>query len=137
MFYKYDKKDKIKFICLKSFIFISIIGMAFLAITKSNIVLSTVEDYIRVGVGFAGVIFVVVLAFLNRLKSLFKIKSIGFTIIGFILFFLKQAIESMSLSFILISIPLLIDDLIINNYFKYLNMTKYFESYKFVGAHNE
>lgn len=137
MFYKYDATDKRYFIYLKSFVFMLVLEMAFLAITKSNIALPTIENKISFGIGITGVGFVVVLAYLNRLKSLFKIRSVGFIVVAFILFFLKQAIEAMSLSFILISIPLLIDDLIINNYFKYLNMTKYFESYKFVGAHNE
>ncbi len=137
MFYKYDATDKRYFIYLKSFVFLLVLEMAFLAITKSNIALPTFENKLSFGIGIIGVIFVVVLAYLNRLKSLFKIKSVGFVTIAFILFFLKQAIEAMSLSFILISIPLLIDDLIINNYFKYLNMTKYFESYKYIGAHHD
>src|SRR5690554_422682 len=137
MFLVYNGKDKAKFVILKLFIFISIILMGYLAFNKLDLELPTLSSKLELGLGILGIGFVVLLAFLNRLKHLFKFKSIGFIVIAFILYFLRMVIDSLSLSIALVAIPLLIDDLIIDNYFKYLNMTKYFEHYKFVGAHNE
>lgn len=137
MFLVYNGKDKAKFVILKLFIFISIILMGYLAFNKLELELPTLSSKLELGFGILGIVFVILLAFLNRLKHLFKFKSIGFIVIAFILYFLRMVIDSLSLSFALVAIPLLIDDLIIDNYFKYLNMTKYFEHYKFVGAHNE
>ena len=137
MFLVYDKKDKAKFIILKASVLFAIIGFAYLAIKKSDITFPTLESKLNFSLGLLGIAFVVGLAFFNRLKSLFRFKSFGFVFIGFILYFLKAVIEPLSLSFLLISIPLIIDDLVITNYFTYLNMNKYFEKYKFVGAHNE
>lgn len=137
MFLIYSGKDKAKFIILKLFIFISIILMGFLAFNKLELELPTLSSKLELGFGILGIGFVILLAFLNRLKHLFKFKLVGFIVIAFILYFLRMVIDSLSLSFALVAIPLLIDDLIIDNYFKYINMTKYFEYYKFVGAHNE
>ena len=137
MFLVYSGKDKAKFVILKLFIFISIILMGYLAFNKLELELPTLSSKLELGFGILGIGFVVLLAFLNRLKHLFKFKSVGFIVIAFILYFLRMVIDSLSLSFALVSIPLLIDDLIIDNYFKYVNMTKYFDYYKFVGAHNE
>lgn len=136
MFLIYSGKDKAKFVILKLFIFISIILMGYLAFNKLDLEF-TLREKNEVMLGFIGIGFVIILAFLNRLKHLFKFKSVGFVIIAFILYFLRMIIDSLSLTFMLVAIPLLIDDLIIENYFKWLNMSKYFEHYKFIGAHHE
>lgn len=120
MFLIYDARDKTRYILLKAVIFamIAVIG---LLVSKNNV----------------GIPIIILLAYSNRLKPLFKIKSIGFAVIAFGLYFLREAIEPLSLSLLLVSIPLLIDDLVVENYFRYLNMTKYFEKYKYVGAHHD
>lgn len=137
MFLIYSLKDKTKFIVLKSAVFISIVLMGYLAFNKLELELPSLTSKIELGFGLIGIAFVVLLGFLNRLKHLFKFKSVGFIVIAFILYFLRMVIDSLSLSFALVAIPLLIDDLVIDNYFKYINMTRYFEHYKFIGAHHE
>lgn len=137
MFLIYNSKDKAKFVILKMFIFIMIFMMGYLAFKKLDLELPSLKSKMELGAGFIMIGLVILLAYLNRLRSLFKFKSVGFIVIAFMLYFLKIVIDSLSLSFLLISIPLLIDDLVIENYFKYINMTRYFEHYKFVGAHNE
>jgi hypothetical protein len=137
MFLAYDKKDKTKFVLLKLAIFISIILMGILAFEGAKLELPSLSEKLSFGVGVIAIVTVVIIAFLNRLKSLFKFKSASFVLIAVILYGLRTVIEPLSFAFLLISIPLLIDDLIIDNYFKYLNVKKYFDVYKFIGAHHE
>jgi len=137
MFLAYDKKDKTKFVLLKLAIFISIILMGILAFEGAKLELPSLSEKLSFGVGVIAIVTVVIIAFLNRLKSLFKFKSASFVLIAIILYGLRTVIEPLSFAFLLISIPLLIDDLIIDNYFKYLNVKKYFDHYKFIGAHHE
>lgn len=135
MFLKYDKKDKIKFLVLKGSILLAIILMGVLSAKITEINLPTTEEKLSFGFGLLGIVFIVIMAILNRIKALFKFKSITFVIVGLILYLLKSVIEPLSISLLLISIPLIIDDLLINNYFLYLNMNKYYDVYKFVGGH--
>lgn len=137
MFLAYDKKDKTKFVLLKLAIFISIILMGILAFEGAKLELPSLSEKLSFGIGVLAIVSVVVFAFLNRLKNLFKFKSASFVLIAIILYGLRTVIEPLSFAFLLISIPLLIDDLIIDNYFKYLNVKKYFDVYKFIGAHHE
>lgn len=137
MFLAYDKKDKTKFVLLKLAIFVLIILMGVLAFEGAKLELPSLSEKLSFGIGVIAILFVVVFAFLNRLKNLFKFKSASFVLIAIILYGLRTVIEPLSFAFLLISIPLLIDDLIIDNYFKYLNVKKYFDVYKYVGAHHE
>lgn len=135
MFLKYDKKDKIKFLVLKGSILLAIILMGVLSAKITEINLPTTEEKLSFSFGLLGIVFIVIMAILNRIKVLFKFKSVTFVIVGLILYLLKSVIEPLSISLLLISIPLIIDDLLINNYFLYLNMNKYYDVYKFVGGH--
>lgn len=135
MFLKYDKKDKIKFLVLKGSILLAIILMGVLVAEITEINLPTTEEKLSFSFGLLGIVFIVIMAILNRIKVLFKFKSVTFVIVGLILYLLKSVIEPLSISLLLISIPLIIDDLLINNYFLYLNMNKYYDVYKFVGGH--
>ena len=137
MFLAYDKKDKTKFILFKLAVFVLIILMGILAFEGAKLELPSLSEKLSFGVGVIAIIFVVVFAFINRLKNLFKFKSASFVLIAVILYGLRTVIEPLSFAFLLISIPLVIDDLIIDNYFKYLNVKKYFDVYKFIGAHHE
>lgn len=137
MFLAYDKKDKTKFILFKLAVFILIILMGILAFEGAKLELPSLSEKLSFGFGVIAILFVVVFAFINRLKNLFKFKSASFVLIAIILYGLRTVIEPLSFAFLLISIPLLIDDLIIDNYFKYLNVKKYFDVYKFIGAHHE
>lgn len=137
MFLAYDKKDKTKFILFKLGVFVAIVLMGVLAFKGAKLELPSLSEKLSFGIGVMAITAVVVFAFLNRLKSLFKFKSLSFVLIAVILYGLRAVIEPLSFAFLLISIPLLIDDLIIDNYFKYLNVKKYFDVYKYVGAHHD
>ena len=130
MFIHYQKKDKRKFLILKSLVFIGIILMALLSLRVSNLKLPTLEDKLSFGIGMIIIVLVVVLAFLNRIKAIFKIKSLGFLLTFIVLLLFPKIIDTLVVGVGLISIPLLLDDLVINNYFKYINITKYWNIYK-------
>lgn len=125
MFLKYDKKDKKKFILAKLFIFIAIISMGLLASHMAKLSLPTIEAKMSWSVGIMLIAIVGSFAFLNRIKMIFRVKSIGFIITFIILVLLKVGIDALIWSVGLISIPLLIDDIFIVNYFKYLDVVKY------------
>ena len=137
MFLAYDKKDKTKFVLFKMAVFIAIVLRGVLAFIGLKLELPSLTEKLSFGIGVIVINAVIVLAFFNRLKSLFKFKSLSFVLIAIILYGLRAVIEPLSFAFLLISIPLLIDDLIIDNYFNYLNVKKYFDVYKFVGAHHD
>lgn len=125
MFIKYDKTDKIKFIVAKVIIFILIILAALLAMHLAKVDLPKATQKVSWGFGLTLIAFIVVLAYLNRLKMLFKIKSIGFLVAFVILSLLRVGIDALVWGTGLVAIPLLIDDIFVVSYFKYLDITKY------------
>lgn len=134
MFLSYDKKDKRKFIFSKLFIFILIGMMGYLATHFSKIELPELKHQLSFSLGWILIVIVVILALFNRLQSLFKIRSIGFLFVFLILLFFRYTIDTLVITIGLITIPLLIDDVVINPYFKYINMNKYWEKYKYIGS---
>lgn len=106
--------------------------MARLAIQNLKIHLFNTED--TFSFYFMAVIIITAIALFNRIKLLFKIRSIAFVVIFLILYSLQSHIEVFTTTLGLISIPLLVDDFIVNNYFKFLNTTKYWDVYKDVVA---
>ncbi len=137
MFLTYQKKDKIKFLTLKILVLALIVGSLFLAVYLKKIELPTMESKLSFGMGFMIALVVVVLAVFNRIRVLFKIKAIGFVTIFLILLLLKETMDTLIITIGLVTIPLVIDDIIINPYFKYLNITKYWETYRYVGERTE
>lgn len=125
MFIKYDKTDKIKFIVAKVIIFILIILAALLAMHLAKVDLPKATQKVSWGFGLTLIAFIVALAYLNRLKMLFKIKSIGFLVAFVILSLLRVGIDALVWGTGLVSIPLLIDDIFVVSYFKYLDIKKY------------
>lgn len=125
MFIKFDKTDKIKFIIAKTIIFVMILLMGLLAMHFAKVDLPSAKEKISWGLGLTLIGVIVAFAYLNRLKSIFKIKSIGFLVAFVILLLLRVSIDALVWGVGLISIPLLIDDLVITNYFKYIYLTKY------------
>jgi hypothetical protein len=99
--------------------------MAILAAHLAKLSFPTIESQLQWGAGIILVIVIAVFAFLNRIKMLFKVKSIGFLITFIILLLLRVGIDALIYATGLISIPLLIDDIFIVNYFKYLDVVKY------------
>lgn len=133
MYLSYDKKDKRKFKLFKLTVFLLIILMGYLSTVFSKIELPSLKDQLNFGIGTILILIVVVLAIFNRLSILFKVKSVGFLIVFLILLFFRYHIDTLVITTGLITIPLLLDDLVINNYFKYLNVTKYWDVYKHIG----
>lgn len=125
MFIKYDKIDKIKFIVAKVIIFILIILAALLAMHLAKVDLPKATQKVSWGTGLTLIAFIVVLAYLNRLKMLFKIKSIGFLVAFVILSLLRVGIDALWYGTGLVAIPLLIDDVFVVSYFKVLDIKKY------------
>ena len=139
MFLKYDKKDKRKFIILNAIVLLGIIVMGYTAKVIANVELPTltVEEKFKAGLGFIIILIIVIMAMFNVISIVFKFKSLGFVIAALILFLLKNVIDLLFITTFLVSIPLLFNDLVVRNYFKYLNMTKYFETYKHLVKRNE
>lgn len=125
MFLKYSKMDKIKFILSKLIVFVLIIIMGLLAMHFAKVDLPSAKEKLSWGVGLILIMMIVAFAYLNRLKTLFKIKSVGFLISFVILLLMRVGIDALVWGTGLVAIPLLVDDVIINNYFKYLDLTKY------------
>lgn len=125
MFLKYSKRDKIKFILSKLIVFVLIIIMGLLAMHFAKVDLPSAKEKLSWGVGLILIMMIVAFAYLNRLKTLFKIKSVGFLISFVILLLMRVGIDALVWGTGLVAIPLLVDDIIINNYFKYLDLTKY------------
>lgn len=113
MFYKFDSKHKRLYVLSKLFVFIAIVIMGVIAVKASGLELPTVEEQIKFGGGIVLVLVVVLMAMLNRLKTLFKIKSVGFILTFLILLSFSYTIDTLIWSIGLISIPLLVDDIII------------------------
>lgn len=136
MFLKYDKKDKKIFIILHGLVLIGIIIAGIVSIQLNDLTIYTVEERFKIGTGVIIVSVIVALASLNVIKNIFKFKSLFFVITALILFLLKNVIDLLFMIFFTVSIPLLFNDLVVQNYFNYLNMTKYFDAYKFMNKVN-
>lgn len=130
MFLHYDKKDKKKYLLSKLSIFILIVLMGMWAAHITKLKLPSLEEKLSWSIGLIIVIVIIVLAFINRIKLLFKFKSVGFLISFIVFLLLSVAIETLVWALGLITIPLLIDDIILSNYFSYLNHKKYWYIYK-------
>lgn len=113
MFYKFDSKHKGLYILSKLIILLTIVLMGVIAIKLSGLELPTISEQMKFAGGIVLVLGVVLMALLNRIKTLFKIKSLGFVLIFLILLAFSYTIETLIWSIGLISIPLLIDDIII------------------------
>lgn len=124
IFAKMSSRHKALYIVSKASVGLALGAMIPISLSAANVALPTVEMQISVGVGFVGVIAVFILAMLNRISALFKIKSMGFLVIFVIMLALKSSIDILVWSLGLMSIPLLIDDAIItpiwnNIWYKY------------------
>ena len=125
MFPLYDKKDKRDFIILKGIVFLGLALAMLAAAHFGNIDLPSIEEKFSFGIGAVLLIMIFVLAIMNRLKALFKVKSVGFVVIFLTLLCLSVAMDVLLWGFGLVSIPLLFDDLFVSTYFKYLDIKKY------------
>lgn len=134
MWLKYSKKDKIKFLTIKFVILLLIIGSFILAADVHKLELP--ENVNKLG-WYGGIITLIILlaaVLLNRIKILFRIRSLGFLILFGVLKLLEQNIEVAVTALGYVVIVLLIDDIVVNGYFYILNVNKYWEYYKDVIA---
>lgn len=121
MWMKYTNKEKRQFIFAKMFVFVSIILMCILAGYITKVKLPNLESKISFGVGIIIIGIVGLIATLNRLKMIFKVKSVGFIFAFVVLLLLKGTIDFLIWSIGLVMIPLIIDDTVFKLYFKYLD----------------
>lgn len=133
MWLHYDKKYKTRYILFKGLILMGIILALVGAYFKTGLKLPSLEHKLSFGFGFILLVVVGAMAFFNRIKLLFKVRSIGFLILFIMLLLLSVAMETLLWSLGLVSIPLIIDDLIVETYFKYVNITYYWDKWKYIS----
>lgn len=129
MFLRYDKKDKRKYLIFKGIVLAGIIGSFFIAGAISKMKPPSIDEKMKVDIGWIIIGIVVFMGFINYLKVFIKFKSLGFILVSLILFLMSSVIDVIVISTAVVSIPLLFDDAFVKTYFKYLNMTKYYEDY--------
>jgi len=113
IFAKLNSKHKAQYIASKASVGVGLAAMIPVAMLAADVNLPTIESQVSFSIGFVGVLAIFLLAVLNRLAALFKIKSIGFLVVFTVMLALKSSIDIMVWSLGLMSIPLLIDDAII------------------------
>lgn len=113
IFAKLNSKHKAQYVASKASVGVALVGMIPLSLACADVALPTIQSQLSVSIGFVGVFAIFLLAILNRLAALFKVKSIGFLVVFVVMLALKSSIDIMVWSLGLMSIPLLIDDAII------------------------
>jgi len=116
VFYKLNPKHKKKFLIHQLLLFISIFAIIFIAIDQTNPVVETNADKLELTIGGITGIILIVLAFTNRLKKLFKVKFVAFLIIWVLLYSLSAVLGTLIWGIGAALIPLMVDDLIMTPY---------------------
>lgn len=112
-FYRMSTRKKWQYVLCKAGIMMAVIAMAIIAVFASGLELPTVESQLSFSVGIVMIALVTVFALTNRLKTLIKIKSLSFVVMFVILLAFSYTIYYLIYAVGLITIPLLIDDIII------------------------
>lgn len=112
-FYRMPTRKKWQYVLCKAGIMMAVIAMAIIAVFASGLKLPTVESQLSFSVGIVMIALVTVFALTNRLKTLIKIKSLSFVVMFVILLAFSYTIYYLIYAVGLITIPLLIDDIII------------------------
>lgn len=112
IFYKLNKRHKKLFILNQLLVFILIVIAVIVAMAQVKVSLPTNEAKLSASMGFILITFVMVLAIMNRLGTLFKLKSFGMLIFFLLFVFLDKIIDPVKIATGYILIPLLIDDII-------------------------
>ena len=100
------------FVILKLIVFALIILAVFSAIKITNPVIYSDTDRVSLVIGVMVGALVGVMAMLNRIKTLFKVKFVAFLIIWLLLLCFNMIIDTLIWSIGLVLIPLSLDDLI-------------------------
>lgn len=114
LFYKLPRKKKVGYVISKLAVVLGIIGAGVGAIFASGNNVLTVSEKMSVSMGAILIVIVAAIAGLGRLRSLVKVKSIGILITFAILWAFQSVINSLIWAVGLISIPMLVDDIIVN-----------------------
>lgn len=117
-FFKLTAKDKKKYIITQLITFMMIIGAFIIAMNLEKLDLPSSQEKYSASIGFIMLLIVMIIAFANRLKALFKVKFIGFLIIAIAVTLLSKVIDTLALGLWLMLIPLVIDDCIFKVYWK-------------------
>ena len=113
IFYKLSAKHKKWFIINKIIVFLALVICLFIAVNLAELKLPTNESKLNASLGFILILGVMMLAFMNRIGALFKIKSVGFFAFWLVFMSLDYIINPLKWAFGLMMIPLLIDDMIL------------------------
>jgi hypothetical protein len=116
VFYKLNPHHKKIFIIHQVLLFISIFAIIFIAINQTNPVIETATDKMELTIGGLTGMLIIVLAFTNRLKKLFKVKFVAFLIIWVLLYSLSAVMGTLIWGIGAALIPLMIDYLIMTPY---------------------
>ena len=112
IFHKLNKRHKKLFILNQLLVFILIVIAVIVAMAQVKVSLPTNEAKLSASMGFILITNVMVLAIMNRLGTLFKLKSFGMLIFFLLFVFLDKIIDPVKIATGYILIPLLIDDII-------------------------
>lgn len=112
VFFRLSPKHKMWYVINKTLVLIGLLVAVILAMKTTNIELPTKASKLSASLGFIIIIFVFVMAALNRIGSIFKIKSVGFVVFFFLFLGLEYIVNPVRIVTGYMLIPLLIDDLI-------------------------
>lgn len=116
-FFKFKTKHKFWYLFSKIMVILTMVIMAATVMITSNIELPTNISKMSASLGFITVLFVFGLAFLNRINTIFKIKSVGFVVLWVLFSTVELIIAPLTSALSLILIPMLVDDIIITPIF--------------------
>lgn len=136
MFWKYSKKHKRKFVISKIIVVVLILAALVSAGFISGIELPRRVEKWGFGSGVVLLLTLGMLVIFDQIKWLFKVRSVGFMVVFGTLLLLSLAIETLLWGLGLVIIPLLLDDYFMAK-FHILNMTEYWEDYKFIYGRKE
>lgn len=111
-FYKLNRKHKKWYIINQILIIAALVAMLAISWSINKVELPTNVERLSASTGFITTTIFFILAVLNRLGNLFKIKSLGFIFLFLMLIGVKYIIDPLVWTVGLMSIPLAIDDLI-------------------------
>lgn len=112
-YYRLKTSKKVGFVFSKLGVVVAILGAAVGAFFASGVEMPTFESRLGFSAGILLIGGVSIIAIMGRLKTLFKIKSIGWIVTFLIIWSFSHVITLLVYTLGFISIPLLIDDIII------------------------
>lgn len=125
IFWKLKPKHKRKFIVQKGLVLLALAVALFIAWQRAQIPMPTNVERIMVPVGFITTTSVFVLAILNRVGSIFKIKAFGFIFMALMFTAIQYIVEPLVFTTWLMSGIMLIDDIISGVYWNNLWYNEY------------